>query len=97
MPNVASIMALDRAAVAAVPVIPLKAIVRLTSRAKPCAHVGIFGLPLASLNSAEIVFICQRIDVLASTKSRPSLASLSASSLPSTVDVSITFDISTKA
>ena len=65
-PNTASIIALDIAAVCAVPVIPLNAIVRDTSRDKLCAHGGIIGSPLEFLNSADIISICPRIVALLS-------------------------------
>ena len=86
-------MALDIAALAAVPLIPEKAIVFDTSRAKPCAQGGIIGSPLGEVNSAAIVFICHKTDVLASTKSLPSRVSLSERSFPATVLVSIIVEI----
>jgi hypothetical protein len=50
-------MALDIAAVAAVPERPEKEIDLIVSRFRAAAHGGITGSPFGPLNSAEIVFI----------------------------------------
>ena len=65
-PSVASISAVAIVAVCAVPVMPVKAIALDVSRAIDCAHAGILGWPLLSLNSSLMIFIWPRTVALAS-------------------------------